>query len=111
MGVGHRHSTDPELPWLCHRPEAIALIQSLAWELPYAANAAIKMTQKSGRNEVIKIIEIENIQWKVTLKMDFTKLIGKPLERLTRRQGLKIPLSGVSWGHHYTFSRHYRDNE
>ena len=41
-GVGHRCSSDPELPWLWHRPEAIALIQPLAWEPPYAVGTALK---------------------------------------------------------------------
>ena len=35
-GVGHRHGLDPVLLWLWHRPEAIAPIQLLAWETPYA---------------------------------------------------------------------------
>ena len=39
-GVGHRRSLDPELLWLWIRPAATALIQPLAWELPYAEGAA-----------------------------------------------------------------------
>ena len=41
-GVGRRCGSDPELLWLWHRPAATALIQSLAWELPYTAGAALK---------------------------------------------------------------------
>ena len=41
-GVGHRRSWDPVLLWLCHRPAAIALIEPLAWALPYAAGTALK---------------------------------------------------------------------
>ena len=35
-GVGHRHESDLALPWLWCQPAATALIQPLAWELPYA---------------------------------------------------------------------------
>ena len=44
-GVGHRYSSDLAdlaLPWLWHRLAAMALIQPLAWELPYATGAALK---------------------------------------------------------------------
>ena len=40
--AGLRGSLDPELPWLWHRPAAVALIGPLAWELPYAMGAALK---------------------------------------------------------------------
>ena len=43
--VGHRHSSDPML-WLWRRPAAAALIQLLAWELPYATGAALKKFKK-----------------------------------------------------------------
>ena len=33
---------DPELLWLWHRLSAIALILPLAWDLPYAADVALK---------------------------------------------------------------------
>ena len=45
-GVGCRHSLDPALLWLWHRPEAAALIGPLAWELPYAAGVALKSKNK-----------------------------------------------------------------
>ena len=37
--VDHRCSSDPALLWLWCKPEAIALIQPLAWEPPYASDA------------------------------------------------------------------------
>jgi len=40
--VGLRRSSDPALLWLWHRPAAVALIQLLAWELPYSVGAALK---------------------------------------------------------------------
>ena len=41
-GVDCRHGLDPELLWLCSRLAAVALIQPLAWELPYATGVALK---------------------------------------------------------------------
>ena len=46
-GVGHRCSLDPEVLW----QTAIALIPFLAWELPYAAGAALKR-QKNKKTGV-----------------------------------------------------------
>ena len=40
-GVGRRHGSDLMLLWLWHRPAATALIRPLAWEPPYAAEAAL----------------------------------------------------------------------
>ena len=41
-GVGVRRGTDPPLPWLWCRPAAAAVIQPLAWELPFATGVALK---------------------------------------------------------------------
>ena len=41
-GIGHRGDSDPALLWLWCRPSAIALIQPLAWEPPYALGAALQ---------------------------------------------------------------------
>ena len=46
-GVGHRCSSDLALLWLWCRPVAVAPIRPLAWELPYAAGAALQ--KKEGR--------------------------------------------------------------
>ena len=40
--VGHRHSSDPPLLWMWHRPAAVAPIRPLAWEPPYAVYVALK---------------------------------------------------------------------
>ena len=45
-GVGHRCGSDPVLLWLWTRPAAAAPIQPLAWELPYAADVALKRPKK-----------------------------------------------------------------
>ena len=41
-GIGHRRGSYLALLWLWRRLAAIALIRPLAWELPYAASAALK---------------------------------------------------------------------
>ena len=43
--MGHRRGSDPAFLWLWHRLAAAALIQPLAWELPYAIGAALKRQQ------------------------------------------------------------------
>ena len=43
-GIGFRSSSDMVLLWLWHRPVAIALIWSLAWEPPDATGVALKKT-------------------------------------------------------------------
>ena len=55
-GVGHRGGLDPALLWLERRLAATALIQPLAWKLPYVAGAVLKEKKYktcchySGRN-------------------------------------------------------------
>ena len=50
-GVGNRLGLDLELPWLWCKPAAVAPIQPLAWELPYATGAALKR-QKTQKNKI-----------------------------------------------------------
>ena len=50
-GVGHRHSSDPTLLCLWCRPTAIALIQPLAWESPYAAGSVLKKKKCSFKEK------------------------------------------------------------
>jgi len=50
-GVGHRRSSDPVLLWLWHRLLAAALIQPLAWELPYASDAALKRQKTKDKKK------------------------------------------------------------
>ena len=45
-GVGHRHSSDLVWLWLWRSLAATALIQPLAWELPYAAGSTLKRKEK-----------------------------------------------------------------
>ena len=45
-GVGGRCGSDLALLWLWCRLVAIAPIRPLAWELPYAAGAALEMAKR-----------------------------------------------------------------
>ena len=45
-GVGCRQGLDLMLLWLWYRPAAAAVIQPLAWELPYATCATLKRPKK-----------------------------------------------------------------
>ena len=51
-GVGRRRGLDPVLLWLWHRPAAMALIQPLAWEPPYAMGMAQKNRKKTTKKEI-----------------------------------------------------------
>ena len=48
-GVACRRSLDPALLWLWRRLATAALIQPLAWELPYAMSGALKKTKKKKK--------------------------------------------------------------
>ena len=41
--VGHSCGSDPVLQWLWRRPAAVAPNQPLAWDILYAADAALKI--------------------------------------------------------------------
>ena len=40
---------DPALPWLWHRPAAVALIRPLDWEPPCATCAALKSKKQTNK--------------------------------------------------------------
>ena len=48
-GVGHKHGSDLALLLLWHRLAAIALIQPLAWELPYCHGCGPKKQKKKDQ--------------------------------------------------------------
>ena len=56
-GVGCRHSSDPTLLWLWHRPMATARIRPLAWEPPYAAGVALEKAkrQKKKKFQILRV--------------------------------------------------------
>ena len=47
--VGHRHGSDFALLWLWHRLAAVALIQLLVQDRPYATGPALKTKKKTLR--------------------------------------------------------------
>ena len=51
VNLQHRHSSDPALLWLWHRPVATAPIRPLAWEPPYAMGAALEMAKKKKKKK------------------------------------------------------------
>ena len=55
LGVGHRHGSDPTLPWLWHRLAAVAPTGPLAWEPLYDAGAALKKTKDKKKMLVLLI--------------------------------------------------------
>ena len=56
-GVGCKHSLVRALLWLWHWPAAVALIQPLAWEFPYAAGVALKrQKQKTEIDYLFQIV-------------------------------------------------------
>ena len=50
-GVGRRHSLDHPLLWLWCRLAAVALIRPLAWEPPYAKDAALKSKNQQSEKK------------------------------------------------------------
>ena len=50
-GVGCRRGLDPALQWLWRRPVATAPIRPLAWEPPYAAEAAQRNSKKTKKQK------------------------------------------------------------
>ena len=67
------HGRGSDLAWLWHKPAAIALIRSPAWEPPYAAGAALKEDKKTPHKTPQKT-KHGNILYK---KQDFRHL-SKP---------------------------------
>ena len=50
-GVGCRCGSDPTLLCLWCKPEATAPIRPLAWESPYAAEAAVEMAKRPQKKK------------------------------------------------------------
>ena len=60
-GEGQRRDSDPVLLWLSCKPAATAPIPPLAWEPPYAEDAALK---KDTKKKLTLIIQISNKKYK-----------------------------------------------
>ena len=72
-GAGGRRNSDPALLWLWPRPAAAAPIGPLAWEPPYAVDAALKTKKKI----IIIIIKPLNFE-KFGRKMEAGETWGTP---------------------------------
>ena len=74
-GVGHRHSSDLALLWLWYWQVAVAPIQPLAWELPYATlKSKIKKERERDKDlysenykTLIKESKDDTNRWKYTM--------------------------------------------
>ena len=54
-GVGLRRDSDLMWLWLWRKPAAVALIQPLVWEPPYAVGAALKRPKKQNKTKTPKL--------------------------------------------------------
>ena len=52
-GIGRRHGSDPALLWLWLWLAAVALIQLLAWELPYATSGALNRQKNKNKKMML----------------------------------------------------------
>ena len=57
LGVGRRYGLDPVLLWLWYRLAAVAPIGPLAWELPYATSAALKIIINQSINQSMPVMK------------------------------------------------------
>ena len=67
-GTGRRHGSDPKMLWLWD------LTGSLAWELPYAAGAALNTpppTNAANEDGIVPILTHSQHQWEVHLQLNF----------------------------------------
>ena len=55
-GVGRRRGLDLVLLWLWCRPAAVAPVQPLAWDPPYAMDAALKGQKDKKKKRFSKMI-------------------------------------------------------
>jgi len=55
-GVGCRCGLDPTLLWLWRRPVAMAPIQPLTWEPPYAVRVAQEMSERQKKKKKIGVL-------------------------------------------------------
>ena len=55
-GVGRRDSSDPTLLWLWCMLAAAVLIRPLAWEPPYAAEAALEKAKEDKKKKKVYVI-------------------------------------------------------
>ena len=64
MVIGRRRCSDPTLLWPWRRLVATAPIQPLAWELPYAVEAALEKAKRQNKQTDPKINKMDLIKLK-----------------------------------------------
>ena len=72
-GIGRRHGSDHAFLWLWLRLAAVALIEPLVWEPPYAAGEALKKKKKKKKREHILF---HSSHWQ-RLKISMIFIVGK----------------------------------
>ena len=72
-GVGHRRGLDLASLWLWCRPTAVAPIQPLAWELPFAMSTALK-SNNNNNNRHLSTKEEESYSF--TVQYHFTDQVN-----------------------------------
>ena len=74
-GEGHTRGLDPQLLRLWHRPAAAALIEPLAWELPYASSVALKIKRTTDLFNILSCSQLEMKQ--SGIRIQFLKMALK----------------------------------
>ena len=72
--VGRRHCLDPALLWLWYRPAAAAPIQPQAWELPYAADVALKRQKQNKTKDTFQQEKQDQMETWDTETIDMKKI-------------------------------------
>ena len=92
-GIGRRCGSDLALLWLWCRLAAVAPIQHLAWELPYAAGVALERTKKTKKKKKETVIAVKGMDSRA--KLPGFKSQPPPHQTCD----LKFPFSSsVNWG-------------
>ena len=73
-GMSQRHSSDPTLLWLWYRLAPVALIQLLAWELPYAMGVTLKKQKKKKSASLVVALGVLGRPWP-SISAQFATLI------------------------------------
>ena len=75
--VGNKLSSDAVLLWLWlwYRQPAIAAIQPLAWELPYAVGAGLKRPKKKKELDIVRYGQSSGAMLNLTYKFASNRLI------------------------------------
>ena len=92
-GVTHRCSSDLALLWLWHRLAAIALIQPLACEIPYAAGVALKREQTNKqKNQKADLLQIPAHDSSCSLQVVLQHLIQSYFHVLLKPKSVHLVL-------------------